>query len=311
MLNLKHLYYFHVFSQELSTTLAAKRIRISVPALSNQLKELEVFLGFKLTKRLSGKLVITENGKMVAHYAKQMFSAYDELNSRISDNEKTETVIKVGISNTIGVPFAFDLLLLAVESHLLSSFKTAIVFESTEKLQKGFAEGEYDYIIGTFTFAPNDELKFHSQKLSFPVRLFVPPALVVAIEENGNVMDLFNHDLIIKQANKMKIAIILPELGSVLRTETEHFFLNLNVRPINKIECNTSDAIVQLILRGLAIGFVPSPCLLSFQSAEKLSIFGPPGGYWNHEISILTRKDKGRALKKISPLASLFFPEVK
>lgn len=311
MLNLKHLYYFHIYSQELNTTIAAKRLSISVPALSNQLKELEGFLGFQLTKRLDGKLVITENGKMVAHYAKQMFSAYDELKSRVADNEKNETSFKIGVSNYLGVQFAFDLLLLAVESQILTSLNTLITFESTEKLQAGFAQGEYDFIVGSFVFAPNEELNFLSQKLSFPVRLFVPPALVNSIEEKGDVMDLFNHDLIIEHANKMKIAIILPELGSVLRSETDQFFLNLKVRPEKKVECNSSGAIVQLITRGLAMGFVPTPCLLSFISAEKLSVFGPPGGYWNHEISIMARKNRVLSLKHISPLASLFYPDAK
>ena len=54
MLNLKHLYYYNVFAQELSTQKAAKRLGITSPALSNQLKQLEGFLGIPLTKRVNG-----------------------------------------------------------------------------------------------------------------------------------------------------------------------------------------------------------------------------------------------------------------
>ena len=68
MLNLKHLYYFHVFAQELSTVKAAKRLAISSPALSNQLKQLEEFLGLTLTRRTGNQFELTGSGKKIQHY---------------------------------------------------------------------------------------------------------------------------------------------------------------------------------------------------------------------------------------------------
>lgn len=309
MLNLKHLYYFHVFAQELSTTEAAKRLSISVPALSNQLKELETFLGFPLTKRLHGKVVITENGKMVAFYTELMFSAYEELKSRVSASEKVGTSFKIGISNALGVQFAFDLILLVVKSKFLDLESTVISFELAEKLQLGFIEGKYDLIIGAFVFTPKEESGWFTQKLGFPVRLFVPAALASAISENGEATDFLNHDLVIEQANKLKIALILPERGSVLRDETDQFLLNVKVRPEKTIECNNSAAFVQYILRGLGIGLAPTPSLLDFNSAKPLVVFGPPGGYWNHEISVVSRKDGEKSIKIVSPLADIFYPK--
>lgn len=307
MLNLKHLYYFHIFSQELSTTEAAKRLSISVPALSNQLKELETFLGFKLTKRYSGKVVITEKGKIVAHYAERMFSAYEELKSRVSLTEKTESSLRIGVSNNLGSRFSFDLMLLA-ETQFLNANQADIYFDSAENLQIGFAEGEYDLIIGAFSFSSEIEHASTLQKLSFPVRLFVPPILLEKLQQSDLKSDVLDHDLLINQANRLNISLVLPERGSILRSETDQFFLNLKVRPERTIECNNSDAIVQLLLRGLSMGFVPTPSLLDFRSAEALSVFGPPGGYWNHEISLIGRKDAKRTFKNISPLADIFFP---
>lgn len=310
MLNLKHLYYFHIFSKELSTTEAAKRLSISVPALSNQLKELEGFLGFPLTKRLSGKVVITDSGKMVTHYTERMFSAYDELKSRVISSEANKSPFKVGMSINLGVQFCFDLLTLVVDSQFLISQDAVISFDSASKLQAGFRDGEYDMIMGAFSFESNEIDNWFSQKFSFPVRLYVSPLLVSTLEENGKMASLLDHNLMIEQANKLNISLLLPERGSVLRRETDQFLLNFETRPERTIECNNSSAIVQLLLRDLAIGLVPSPCLLDFSSAKLLNVFGPPGGYWNHEISIVAKKNGARALRSISPLDKIFFPGV-
>jgi LysR family transcriptional activator of nhaA len=85
MLNLKHLYYFYVFGQELSITQAAKRLRLTPPALSNQLKELENFVGYKLYTREKGKIKLTDKGKVVCKYSVKIFSPYEELRSVVQN----------------------------------------------------------------------------------------------------------------------------------------------------------------------------------------------------------------------------------
>ncbi len=90
MLNLKHLYYFHIFAQELSTTKAAKRLSISAPALSNQLKELDTFLGNKLAERVHGKFVLTDFGNTILSYTERIFAPYEELLNKITLTPKRE-----------------------------------------------------------------------------------------------------------------------------------------------------------------------------------------------------------------------------
>lgn len=81
MLNLKHLYYFYIFGQERSITKAARRLYLTPPALSNQLKELESCIGFKLYVRKSNKIVLTDKGKVVCKYSEKIFAPYEELRS--------------------------------------------------------------------------------------------------------------------------------------------------------------------------------------------------------------------------------------
>ena len=310
MLNLKHLYYYHIFAQELSTTKAALRLRISSPALSNQLKELEAYLGFKLTKRSQGKLAITELGKVVVHYTDRMFSAYDELKVKIaSASPFTENNFRAGISQNLGSRFSFDLLALISKSQLSLSQKTYITFDSSDKIISGFKNEQFDLIIGSFEPEPKSNSAWVYQNLSFPVRLFAPLKLMDTLDKKDRKLSETDLNLMIGHANAKELSVVLPAKGSVLRFETDHFLEKLKVLPTKTIECNNSSAIVELIERGFAIGFVPTPCLLDFKLGKFLNVIGPSEGYWTHEISVIAQKGNESAPAKISPLADMFSPD--
>src|ERR1039458_2040998 len=135
MLNLKHLYYYQIYAQELNTAKAAKRLGITSPALSNQLKELERFIGAKLTRRIDGKVVITDRGEIVVHYAERMFSAYEELKARLIPSlEFKDKSFPIGISQYLGARFSFDLLSLIVKPPLTQSRAMHITFDSSDNL---------------------------------------------------------------------------------------------------------------------------------------------------------------------------------
>jgi DNA-binding transcriptional LysR family regulator len=309
LLNLKHLYYYHIFAQELSTTRAAKRLSISAPALSNQLKELESFIGFKLTERVHGKLIITDIGKMVAHYADRMFTAYDELKEKLLMAPDFEhRVLRIGLCFNLGVGFSFDLLALSVNAHLLKTKNISVTYESSETLLAGFDKDEFDFIVGAFSRHASGENESIVQALEFPVRLFAPRRFMTEMMDFKSKPNTFSKDdinSIIEHANIKKIAVVLPSRPEALRVESDRFFSSLTTVPDRTIECNNSSAIVQLIERGLAMGFVPTPCLLDFKSAASLQILGPPDGYWTHQISIVTGKGKEGALAKAPPLAEI------
>jgi DNA-binding transcriptional LysR family regulator len=310
MLNLKHLYYFHIFAQELSTTTAAKRLGVSSPTLSNQLKELEEFLGVKLTVRTSGKLVVTESGQMVCHYADRMFSAYDELQARLSiATDSKGSRFRAGVCHNVGAQFSFDLLSLIVNSSFSLSQKAQITFDSSESLIEGFRKDQFDLILGAFPSEIRDESSWISQTMMFPVRLFAPQDLMTGIEPKNRQFAQTDLTKVIELANAKRISLVLPSYPSVLRDETERFLLNSKVLTERTIECNSSAAIVQLIERGFAMGFVPTPCLLDFRVGDILSMLGPPGGYWNYCVSVLIKKGSGKTMTQISPLARMFSPK--
>lgn len=78
-LNYHHLFYFHAVVREGGVAAAARKLRISHPTVSTQLRLLEEALGEPLFERGGRTLVLTDTGRFVAGYAEEIFSLGKEL----------------------------------------------------------------------------------------------------------------------------------------------------------------------------------------------------------------------------------------
>jgi len=306
MLNLKHLYYFYVFAQELSTTSAAERLKISSPALSTQLKQLDEYLCFPLTRRMNGKFILTSHGETVFSYAEKMFSTYEDLMRKmtLARSIRSDQFI-IGIGKNVGPRFSLDFLELYHKSELTQAKNLCISYDSSERLIADFEEGHYDLIVGSFESLSSQKSGWISHQFSFPVRLFAHRSLFmntskVPVAETTTL----GFEEVIALANAKNIGLVAPMKNSVLRTEMDEFLSKQKTEALRKIECNSATGILQLIERGLAIGLVPVPCLFDVKFARDLIVAGPSNGYWSHNISVLTRESE-----KISPRKHLNLDE--
>lgn len=82
-MNLNHLALFYAVAEEGSVTRAAQRLRVSQPAVSKQLRELEKSLGTALFHRLSTGVRLTDAGELLHGYARQMFALQGEAQSAL------------------------------------------------------------------------------------------------------------------------------------------------------------------------------------------------------------------------------------
>src|SRR3954465_474017 len=78
-LNYHHLLYFWRVARAGTISKAAAELRVSPPAISAQLRQLEESLGEKLFERAGRKLELTEAGRMVFDYAEDIFTLGREL----------------------------------------------------------------------------------------------------------------------------------------------------------------------------------------------------------------------------------------
>jgi len=95
-MELRTLKYFVVVAQELNITHAAKKLNMSQPPLSSQLKGLEDELGVTLFIRGKRHLELTDAGNLLYRRALQVLDLIDKTSSEISN-------MKYGVSGTISI----------------------------------------------------------------------------------------------------------------------------------------------------------------------------------------------------------------
>jgi LysR family transcriptional activator of nhaA len=97
-LNFNHLYYFLSIANEGSIVKASKKLNLTQPALSHQLKQLESDLGKRLFERKGRRLVLNEQGKKLKIYASRIFrTAEDLLIAMEKDSPQVYQSIKIGL----------------------------------------------------------------------------------------------------------------------------------------------------------------------------------------------------------------------
>lgn len=78
-MNLRLLRIFQAVAQEESITLAAEKLFISQPAVSNAIAQLEEALGVQLFDRISRKIFLNETGRQFLTRVNQLLTLYDEI----------------------------------------------------------------------------------------------------------------------------------------------------------------------------------------------------------------------------------------
>ncbi|MFA6849264.1 MAG: LysR family transcriptional regulator [Selenomonadaceae bacterium] len=100
-MTIRHLKIFIAVAETGKMSMAAKKIFISQPTVSQAIKELEKYYGILLFERISKKLYITEAGKNLLTYAKIAVKQFDELNEYMFIAGHSEK-IRIGTTITVG-----------------------------------------------------------------------------------------------------------------------------------------------------------------------------------------------------------------
>lgn len=101
-LNYNHLLYFWSVAREGSLVKAAAELRLAPSTLSAQIRLLERQLGVRLFSRVGRGLTVSESGKIVFHYAQDIFSLGRELQDTLGGRSVGHaTTIVVGVADVL------------------------------------------------------------------------------------------------------------------------------------------------------------------------------------------------------------------
>ncbi len=286
MLNFNQLRIFYQTARYLSCTTAAKKLYITQPAVSAQLKVFEEFCNLKLFKKKGRKIYLTDEGKTLYDYASRIFEYEKEVEDAIEDmRDLKRGVLRLGTTKAYAryfMPF------------LITSFRQAY-----PHIKIHLDEGSSLDMI-------------HSQ-LDFKNEV----AIIARAEENPNVCFIpFSHEELVlilspdhPLARKRAISfddlseepIIMKEKGSGTRKLVNELFRQKGLIPNILMETSNTEFIKQLVERGDGVSFVVREAVAVELQEKKLATLPIKGKQVYLDVSIAYLKNQ-----HLSPPAQAF-----
>lgn len=110
-LNFNQLYYFYVVAKEGSIKAASRKLHLTQPTISTQIKQLEEDLGHQLFERKHRKLVLNPVGKATLLQAERIFEMANHLKESLSTpgNKAIRDQFRVGAIQSLSNSFIYEL----------------------------------------------------------------------------------------------------------------------------------------------------------------------------------------------------------
>jgi LysR family transcriptional regulator, transcriptional activator of nhaA len=244
-LNYHHLLYFWMVAREGNLALAGKKLRLSQPTLSGQIRKLEGSFGERLFERKGRGLILTEVGHMVYLYADEIFTTGGELLDTVRRRPKGRpTQLQVGIVDA--VPKLLVRRLLDPAMRMAEPMRLVCREDRLERLLEDLGRHEIDVVISDAPLPPGGSVRawdhalghsdmtlLGSKSLAMPLRKTFPASL------DGAPM-------------------LLPLSSMVLRRNLDSWFASLKIRPNVIAEAQDSALLKAFAADGMGLMFAPT-----------------------------------------------------
>jgi len=103
-MNIHQVHIFNIAARTLSITKTAKKMHLSQPSVSIQIKDLEDALNVRLFERINRKISLTDAGKIFFEYSERLLKLIDEMNAVMNDFSSGDVGrLLLGASSTVGI----------------------------------------------------------------------------------------------------------------------------------------------------------------------------------------------------------------
>ena len=269
---------FHFVALYGSFSVAAEKLKISQPAVSDQVKKLEQNYDTLLIRRHNKKITLTETGKKILILTKQLFEVEQQIEDYIS-----ETKQELAGSIRIIADSASHVL------NILSAFRkkypmVKVILKSGNSEEVENALRTFDADIGIM---PN-----LSNKLDIGMK-FLGSSKIIAF---GQPEYLNTNKSILKMADVKKLPIIFREKGSTTRKIVEEEAKKQGVRLKPVIEVEGREAMRELVASGAGIGFISEAEFVIDNRVVTVSLQGE-GLIMNETVAYLKQRSNVRVIK--------------
>ena len=143
-MTLRHMKIFLAVYQTQHITKAAQQLRMTQPAVTRAIQEIEGYYGIRLFERINRKLYITETGRMFYTYAVHIVDSFDQMEKGLRDWDQLG-VLRVGTTIALGTDLLPRVLVRFQQSH--PGLQVRSVVSNGAALQKALLDNELDFAV--------------------------------------------------------------------------------------------------------------------------------------------------------------------
>lgn len=143
-MSIRHLRIFIMVAECGKMSIAAEKLFITQPSVSQAIKEIEDYYGVRLFERLSKKLFITANGELLLKYARHLVQSFDEMELELK-NAGQNICLQIGGTITVGTCILNDVIAKLEKEN--KNISTKIIINNTEIIEKMLLNSQLDVAI--------------------------------------------------------------------------------------------------------------------------------------------------------------------
>ena len=275
-MTLRHLKIYATVCKENSISLAAKKLYISQPAVSNTIKELENYYGTPLFDRISKKIYLTESGKSVYQYAIHITSLFDELEETIKKQNSEFGSIKIGSSITIGTHLIPEYI--QIFSNQYPHVKTYVTIDSSDVIENMILNNELDLgLIEGFVHSGNI---ISHEFIQDELIVICSPKNPLLHKKNLTITDLSEQNFLMREKNS----------GT---RELAESILSLNGLSLHPLwESSSTEAIINGVAKDIGISILPLQLTEEYIKQQKVVQLNIANVNFGRKYHIIYHKNK-------------------
>ena len=286
MINFNQLRVFYHAARYENFTMAAEKLFITQPAVTAQIKLFEEHCNLKLFKKKGRKMYLTDEGRILYDYARQVFDYEKEIDDAIEDLHALKRgMLRLGTTKTYAryfMPFmmtSFHEAYPLVNIHLDEGSSQAMTLSLLE------IKNEVAVIAKAVDHPDVHFIPFSQEELVF----ILSPEHPLAVKKTVSFKDMKNEPIIMK------------ETGSGTRKLVDGLFEKNGIIPSILMETSNTEFIKQLVQRGDGVSFVVREAVARELQEGKLATVPIEGKKIYLDVSIAYLKGQ-----RLSPSAQAF-----
>ena len=269
-----------------SFTRASKALYLTQPAVSMQIKQLEVAVGLKLFEKQGRQISLTDAGEEISLLSNNILQQIDETQHHLEQIASgNQGKLRLAVATTVA-SVATRLMARFNEQHPAMSLHFTVT--NREGLIQLLQDNETDIVI---MGKPPEELDLDTQELMpNPLVIIAPPSHpLCGSDKPVSLNTLFQQNFILREPN------------SGTRRAIERFLSARGRSLQSSMEMNTNDAIKQSVAEGLGLGIVSIHTVTSELKQGRLKLVDAVGFPLRRSWYLVQRKGK-----RLSPLSERF-----